>query len=74
MPKSTITSPRLAPSRGIFGHGTRAGNMVFVSGQVAFNAQQEIVGVGDIKAQTKQVMGEHQGCVGRGGRDLRRCG
>ena len=56
MPKSTITSPRLAPSRGIFGHGTRAGNMVFVSGQVAFDSQQQIVGVGDIKAQTRQVL------------------
>ncbi len=56
MPKKTITSSKLAPTRGVFGHGTRAGNMVYVSGQVAFNAQQEIVGVGDIKAQTKQVM------------------
>ena len=56
MPKSEIVSPKLAPSRGIFGHGTKVGNMVYVSGQVAFNAQQEIVGVGDIKAQTRQVM------------------
>jgi reactive intermediate/imine deaminase len=33
-----------------------AGNLVFVSGQVARNAQGETVGKGDIKAQTRQVM------------------
>ena len=56
MTKTVLKSPKLAQTRGIFSHGTRAGNMVFVSGQVAFDAQQQIVGLGDIKAQTRQVL------------------
>jgi reactive intermediate/imine deaminase len=33
----------------------RAGNMVFVSGQVAFDKDGKVVGKGDIEAQTNQV-------------------
>jgi reactive intermediate/imine deaminase len=35
---------------------TKAGNLVFVSGMVSLNADGEIVGRGDIRAQTYQVL------------------
>ena len=56
MAKQILTSPKLPATRGIFSHGTRHGNTVYVSGQVAIDGQGNIVGVGDIKAQTRQVL------------------
>ena len=58
MAKTVLKSPTLITSAGIMSHGIKvpAGNMVFVSGQVARNAQGELVGKGDIFAQTIQVL------------------
>ncbi len=58
MAKTVLVSPSLITPRGIMSHGTKtpAGNMVFVSGQVARNAQGELVGKGDVKAQTRQAL------------------
>lgn len=38
-----------------FAQAIKVGNLIFVSGQVALNSQGELVGRGDIKAQTRQV-------------------
>ena len=58
MDKTILQSPKVFPSRGIMSQGVKvpAGNLVFVSGQVARNAQGELVGLGDIKAQTRQTL------------------
>ena len=58
MPKTILESPKLSRPSGIMSLGVKvtAGNLVFVSGQVARNAQGETVGKGDIKAQTRQVL------------------
>ncbi len=58
MAKTILESPKLSRPKGVFSAGVKvpAGNLVFVSGQVARNAQGETVGKGDIKAQTRQVM------------------
>ncbi len=58
MAKIILQSPKVSPSRGIMSQGVKvpAGNLVFVSGQVARNAQGELVGLGDIKAQTRQTL------------------
>ncbi len=37
-----------------YSHVVRAGNMLFLSGQVAFNAERKLVGPGDITTQTRQ--------------------
>ncbi|MCE2465256.1 MAG: RidA family protein [Dehalococcoidia bacterium] len=57
MPGEIITSPKVSIPNAVISHAIRvpAGNLVFVSGQTARNAQREIVGVGDIEAQTHQV-------------------
>ena len=58
MDKTILKSPKLSGPRGIMSQGVKvqAGNLVFVSGQVARNAEGETVGIGDIKAQTRQTL------------------
>ncbi len=54
-----LTSKVSKPGPGrIMSQGVKAsaGNLVFVSGQVARNAQGQTVGPGDIKAQTRQAL------------------
>lgn len=60
MTKKIIQSDRVAKPFGVFSQGTAwSGNkeeLIFVSGQVARNEKGEVVGKGDIKAQTVQVL------------------
>ena len=42
-------------ARFAYSYGVRAGSTVWISGQVAFNARGEIVGVDDVEAQATQV-------------------
>ena len=58
MAKTILESPKLSKPSGVFSPGVKvpAGQLVFVSGQVARNVQGETVGKGDIKAQTRQVL------------------
>ncbi len=58
MQKTIVRSDKLAKPAGIFSPGVKvpAGQLIFVSGQVARNAAGETVGRGDIRAQTRQVL------------------
>lgn len=62
MARTQITNPKLpAPMRGgAYSSGVEApsGRTIYVSGQVAFDAEGKVVGEGDIKAQTETVL-EH---------------
>ncbi|MDR1969499.1 MAG: RidA family protein [Burkholderiaceae bacterium] len=49
-----LNPPALARPNG-FSHLTASGQMVFISGQVAYDPSGNIVGVGDLAAQTRQV-------------------
>ena len=56
--------------------GTRGGGLVYTSGQVAWNARQEIVGHGDPSAQTRQVLDNVGAVLAAGGatwRDVLKC-
>ena len=44
--------PPLAP----YSPGMRVGNTIYVSGTLAMNAKGEVVGIGDVSAQTEQVI------------------
>lgn len=44
----------MAPTVG-YSHAAKVGNMLFISGQVAQDAQGNVVGKGDVEAQAKQV-------------------
>jgi 2-iminobutanoate/2-iminopropanoate deaminase len=58
MEKRLLQSAKLAKPAGIFSSGVKvpAGQLIFVSGQVARNAAGETVGRGDIRAQTRQAL------------------
>ena len=58
MEKTLLHSAKLAKPTGIFSAGIKvpAGQLIFVSGQVARNAAGETVGKGDIRTQTRQVL------------------
>ena len=56
MPKEIIHTDKLATPTGIMSQGVKvpSGHIVFASGQTARDATGAIVGVGDIRAQTRQ--------------------
>jgi reactive intermediate/imine deaminase len=57
MSKSPIHSKKLSPTKGPYVHGVKAsGTFVFVSGLVSRDAAGEIIGQGDIRAQTRQTL------------------
>ncbi|HEY6104020.1 MAG TPA: RidA family protein [bacterium] len=43
-----------------YAHAWRAGDLLFISGQVALNPQGEVVGKGDMRAQTEQAFANLQ--------------
>lgn len=47
--------------------GTRGGNMVYTAGQVAWGSDGNIVGVGDIEAQTRQTLSNVEAVLKEGG-------
>jgi 2-iminobutanoate/2-iminopropanoate deaminase len=47
--------------------GTRGGNMVFTAGQVAWGSDGNIVGIGDIEAQTRQTLSNVEAVLHEGG-------
>ena len=58
MPKRAVTSPKLPAPSGHFAQAIEApaaGRLLFISGMIAKDASGQIVGRGDIEAQTRQV-------------------
>jgi 2-iminobutanoate/2-iminopropanoate deaminase len=55
MRRETITTDRIAPSVGPFSAAVRAGDLLFLSGQVALDPATGKLVVGDIGAQTEQI-------------------
>ena len=55
MPREIITTDRIAPSVGPFSAAVRAGDLLFLSGQVALDPATGKLIVGDIGAQTEQI-------------------
>jgi reactive intermediate/imine deaminase len=65
-----IKPPELAAPIGPYSHGTEAGNMVFVAGQVAADKDGNIVGKGDVAAQTRQVIANVEAVLKAAGASL----
>ena len=55
MRRETITTDRIAPSVGPFSAAVRAGDLLFLSGQIALDPATGKLVAGDIGAQTKQI-------------------
>lgn len=69
MPKRILQSGAVAVPRGIMSQGvaTPAGQMVFASGQVARDVDGQLVGRGDIRAQTRKTLQNLQAVLAEGG-------
>lgn len=70
MDKVVIASDKVAKPFGIFSQAIKAANLIFVSGQVAKNTSGEVVGKGDIEAQTKQCIENLKHILEAGGATL----
>ncbi len=62
MPRTTIRTPNLAPNP-VYSQATRAGDFVYISGQVSADAAGELVGEGDPQAQVQQVFSNLTHCL-----------
>lgn len=58
MAKETFNPEGMPPPVGPYSNSvaSKSGRMVFVAGQVAYDAEGKVVGKGDVAAQTRQVM------------------
>lgn len=65
-----IYSPQLAPGNASYAPGVRVGNLLFISGQVSVDAHGQLVGAGDIYAQTRQALTNLRTIVQLAGMDM----
>ena len=56
MVKSIVSAPGISAPSAPFSMATRNGNLLFVAGIVALDSRGSLVGVDNIKAQTRQVL------------------
>jgi reactive intermediate/imine deaminase len=70
MPKQTLTPENLSfqprPSYP-YSPGTKAGGLIFTAGQIAWDDKGQLVGVGDIRAQTRQTLKNVLSILAKGG-------
>jgi len=67
MSKKSLQPSSLAVPAAPYVPGTRKGPFVFTSGQVAFDRSGNLVGKGDIRAQTRQVLENVKAVIEEGG-------
>jgi reactive intermediate/imine deaminase len=73
MPKTPITPKNLSfQPRPIYPYspGTMAAGWIFTSGQVAWNERAELVGIGDVRAQTRQVLSNVRSVLAEAGASM----
>ena len=70
MPREVLSSEALAPPVGPFSPGVRAGDLIFLSGQVALSAQTGRLIEGDVAAQTEQVLQNLRTLLAAAGKSL----
>ncbi|MFN3974303.1 MAG: RidA family protein [Dehalococcoidia bacterium] len=72
MPKHIINPPTLhSPIGRGYSHAVKVGNTLYIAGQVALDTQGNLVGKGDIRAQTEQVFRNLQAVLEACGGSLR---
>jgi reactive intermediate/imine deaminase len=55
MTKEIIAPPDVVPARG-YSHAIKAGNTIYVAGQVAWDVEGNLVGKGDFETQARQAL------------------
>jgi reactive intermediate/imine deaminase len=67
MPRVPIAPPDMKDQRPRYTLGWRVGNTIYVAGQLPYDKDGNLVGVGDIRAQTRRVLGNVRKVVEGGG-------
>jgi enamine deaminase RidA (YjgF/YER057c/UK114 family) len=70
MVKSIVSVPGMSAPSAPFSMATKSGNLVFVAGIVALDVAGSLVGEGNIKAQTRQVLENIKQLIARAGGSL----
>src|SRR4029077_10588185 len=73
MPKQTLRPTNLSfqpRPEYPYSPGTKGGRLVYTAGQVAWNERAELVGIGDARAQTRQVLANVESILREGGATL----
>jgi aminoacrylate peracid reductase len=70
MPKTPVIPPGAPPPLAPYSPGTRAGNVLYVSGVLPLDAAGRLVGAGDAAAQTRAVLDSVKAVVEAGGGTL----
>jgi 2-iminobutanoate/2-iminopropanoate deaminase len=65
-----LSPSSFAPAPGPFSQGVRAGNLVFVAGQAAQDDEGNIVGLGDVREQTRVTLDRVARVLAEAGGDL----
>lgn len=71
MKREVVDTPECRPTPAYFAQAVKAGNMLFVSGQLSRDKNGDLVGKGDIVAQTHQVIANLRAILRAAGGDLR---
>jgi 2-iminobutanoate/2-iminopropanoate deaminase len=69
MQREMVTARGVHPTTG-YSHAAKAGNLVFIAGQVAQDAEGRLVGRGDIEAQAVQVFDNLKAVLASAGSSL----
>ncbi|RDI61218.1 RidA family protein [Microvirga subterranea] len=70
MPRNSVLTSRAAAPKGAYSQAIRAGNLVFVSGQLPLDENGNLVGFADIKAQTEAVFRNIEAILAEAGSGL----
>jgi len=68
--KRITNTEKVHPTNGTWAQCTRKGNLLFISGQTAFNANSEIIGKGNFEIQAKQAFDNLVALLEAGGSSL----
>jgi aminoacrylate peracid reductase len=71
MPYEVVVPKGSAPPLAPYSPGTKAGNVVYVSGTLALDSNGNLVGKGDVKAQTRHVLETIKAVVEAAGGSMR---
>lgn len=71
MSRQVITTPKVRTPRRAFSNGVRIGQTLHVAGQLAIDLEGNVVGAGDVRAQTRQVLENVRAIVEAAGGTLR---
>ena len=67
MPKTPLQPSSVAVPKNPYSPGVKQGRFVFTSGQIPLDTRGNLVGLGDVSAQTDQVMKNVQAVLAEGG-------